>query len=464
MRFPGPGGDAQENGIEPALAADEDIGRRTIRTELANRLKNVDNISSRMIRGAAFTASSALISRLLTLTAGIIAARALGVAQFGAFSFCQSTASVAAAVTGMGLPWAATRMIAAHRVSNPARTYQLWRILVGLCMSSVVIVSVVALFAAIHLTRTIFGSGAEPALFVASVWLFTGYTVNSFSQAVLMGTEQFAISARWGIARASATALGLLVGVQIGGPVHAIAGYALGEYVVLVPMFWNGYMLLRVPHTASEPQVEPHTSGGVFKLAVAAWGSNLAIQPSLWYSQILLTRIPDGYAALGAFSLAQRAVQAVALLPGSIALSSVPILTGCWAEERRNDFSRAARRYAAGYLAYVVPVTFIAGGTAPLTLRVFGKGYASAWPVFAVLVIAAVPMVLNNLLSTMAMASNRSTLWLFSDFSQAVALVSAATFMIPLLGAVGASLSYLTASVVTCLVLAPVARELRGRS
>ena len=418
-----------------------------------------------MLKGATYTAGSAAIGRLVTLIAGVVAARALGAAGFGALSLCQSTAAVATAIAGMGLPWVATRTIAANRVSDPTRTYRLWRLLILLCVGGVAVVFIVALSAAGPLTRLIFGDGADPTLFAACIALFVGYTINNFGQAVLMGTEQFAVVARWAIIRALVPAIGLLVGVWAGGPVNAVMGYAFGEYIVLVPLLRRCRLLLRAPGAATGPRATtpPAGVGGAWQLALAAWGSTLLLHPAFWCAQILLIRVSGGYAALGVFALAQRAVQAVVMLPGSISVSSVPILTGCWVSERRDDFARAARTYAAGYLAYVVPVAVIAGVTAPLTLRFFGPEYASAWPVFAVLMIATVPMVLNNLLSTMAMASSRSTLWLLSDLSQAVALVCAATLMIPHLGGVGASLSYLTASVVTCLALVPVTRGLKAR-
>jgi O-antigen/teichoic acid export membrane protein len=442
----------------------ERAGKRTVRSRLAHWVRNLDDVSGRMIRGATFTAGSALISRLITFFAGLVAARVLGAAAFGTFSLCQSTVTLATAVAGMGLPWVITRVIAAYRTENPERAYRLWRVLTLLCVGGVAVVSIGALSAAGPLTKMTFGPAAGPALLVGCVVLFTGYAINNFSQAVLMGAQEFTLAAKWGIARSLAAAGGLVGGVSVGGPIHAVVGYALGEYVVLVPLLRQGHALLRAPRLGAESTSRPILTNDIWQMAAAAWGSTLLLHPALWYSQVLLRRSADGYTALGVFALSQRAVQAVVMVPGSIALSSVPILTECWANGRPDDFGRSARKYAAGYLAYVVPVTLVVALSAPFTLLLFGRTYASAWPVFVVLVFAAVPMVMNNLLSTMAIAMNRSALWLLSDLAQAVALLSAAVCLIPMIGGTGASLSYLMASMVTCLALWPVARELRVRS
>ncbi|WP_141576695.1 lipopolysaccharide biosynthesis protein [Actinomadura sp. WMMA1423] len=432
---------------------------------LAARLQSLDEVSSRMVRGATFTAGSALLGRLTTLVAGVAAARLLGAAQFGTFALCQSTALVASAVGGMGLPWAATRTLAAHRLAGPARTRRLWCVFVLLCLGGVGAVALPVLAAAGTVARVVFGAGADSRLVTASVLVFAGCTVNNLSQAVFMGLERFESAARWSLMRSAACAAGVIGGVVWpGGVLPAVVGYALGESVVLAPMLRHGYLLASRPGQAAVAPARPSSAKDGAQMALAAWGSTLLLQPAFWYVQVLLTHVPGGYASLGVFALAQRAVQAVVMLPGCIAVSSVPILTACWAEGRHDDFVRAARRYAAGYLAYVVPTTFVAVVTAPLTLRAFGEQYVSAWPVFVVLMMAAVPMVLNSLLSSVAVAMNRSRLWMCSDVTQAAALAVAAVLLVPALGGVGASLSFLVGGIATCLALVPVVGELRSRS
>ncbi|MGH3851296.1 MAG: oligosaccharide flippase family protein, partial [Pseudonocardiaceae bacterium] len=289
---------------------------------------------------------------MTTLAAGLAAARLLGAAGFGHFALAQSTAGLGAALVGFGLPLTATRLVAAYRVQQPYKAYQFWHRMATVTIVGAVVSGLMAVGASRPIATLVFGSASESALAMGTAWWLVGMTVNNFSQGALMGTERFRVTARWSIVRTATVAIFLLVGLAAGGAASAVIACAVAESVVAVPMLTHTRRLLRPPRTAAPELVVTADFGEIFRTAIPVWGSTLSLQPALWFAQFLLAHSPYGYRSVGVFALAQRALLAVVLVPGSVATSSLPILTERWTAGHISDFRGAARKYARYYLWY----------------------------------------------------------------------------------------------------------------
>lgn len=420
-----------------------------------------DEVSRRMLRGATLTASGSIVGRGIGLVAALAAARLFGASDFGRFSLALVTVNAAAGALGLGLPRAATRLIALYRVRSPARARRLWLLLLLATAGVALGAGAAALAVGPPVGRALFGAGSTPALLAGTSWWFVATALNNYGIGALLGAEAFRSCARWTVARSLAPAIALLSTAALGQVTVAVLASALAETVVALGMFGATAALFRTPATA-EATRRGDDLHEIVATAAPAWGSAISLQPALWAVQLFLAHSPYGYSAVGIFAVSQRALTALSLVPNSIGLSAIPILTERWVTGARRSYTRAARHYLAAFLLFTVPIALLAAVTSPWTVPlVLGANYRGHWAPFAILIVAAIPAALNSLLNTMAQACGRMVLWAASDVALGIVLTGLSYLLIPSRGAVGGALAYLAALVATVLVLIPVARQFR---
>jgi O-antigen/teichoic acid export membrane protein len=82
-----------------------------------------------------------------------------------------------------------------------------------------------------------------------------------------------------------------------------------------------------------------------------------------------------------------------------------------------------------------------------------GHFYGTQTTVLAVLLVATLPTVVNNVLSQTALSVGAVAAWVWSDVALAVSLAVVAAVLVPRDGAIGLGLAYVVGYVVTCLAL-----------
>jgi O-antigen/teichoic acid export membrane protein len=82
-----------------------------------------------------------------------------------------------------------------------------------------------------------------------------------------------------------------------------------------------------------------------------------------------------------------------------------------------------------------------------------GHFYTTQTTVLAVLLLATLPMVVNNVLSQTALSVGAVAAWVWSDVVLAVSLAVVAVILVPRDGAIGLGLAYVVGYIATCLVL-----------
>jgi O-antigen/teichoic acid export membrane protein len=188
----------------------------------------------------------------------------------------------------------------------------------------------------------------------------------------------------------------------------------------------------------------------------------LVVACALLVGQLVLAYQPHGYRQVAVFNVAYRWHLAILLLPGALATVLLPTMARLRAEGE--DATSAALfkfnvRTVTGVSALGAVV--LAAAATPL-LALSGAYYSHHVAPLRVLMLAAVPGALNSVLSSASVSLGAIGAWLWSDVVLAAAFFSVAIILIPLVGATGLAIAYLTGYVATDLSLVrPVARRLR---
>ncbi len=165
--------------------------------------------------------------------------------------------------------------------------------------------------------------------------------------------------------------------------------------------------------------------------------SSMATLPATWLASVLLVRQPDGYAAMGLFTAANKWSLLILFVPISVANIVLPMLANL---RGAGDDAAFRRVFHANVLVSLgctlVPSVLIAALAAPI-MALYGEQYRAGWPILVILALATVPTALNTVLGQ-AIVSTASIWWRFwFDLLLAVILLGCAWLLIPRWGGDG---------------------------
>jgi O-antigen/teichoic acid export membrane protein len=422
------------------------------------------SLGYRLAHGAFWSLVATALSRALALAASVLTARILGKAGFGEYGVLSSTILTFQAFSSLGLAMTATKYVAELRHVDRARTGRI----LGL---SVVVSTGAGLLALGTLwalapwlaARTIDAPQLAGPLRIAAIGLLFS-TMQSAQQGALAGFEAFR----------SITWLNFWTGL-IGVPVAVFGVWRFG----LVGAVWALVVTAAVQWALTELAVRRRAAADgivqdlrgwtregavLWRFSLPALAQGIMVSPVTWAATAILVNQPHGYLEMGALSAANQWYGAVMFLPTALGGAVLPVLSERIGQADPAGARRVLKAAVALNAAVVVPVVVAGILASPFLMRLYGPGFASAWPTMAVvLVTAAVVAVLNPVGSVLA-ASNR--LWTgFLMNSGWAAVFLAATLAFVGAGALGVAsarlLAYLVHAVWTVWF---AARFVRGRA
>lgn len=404
---------------------------------------------------------AAIVSRLSALAALLVISRTLAPSELGRLTLMQTAGLLATAAAGLGLPLAVARQVAHVREESrdAAGRYLGTAVLVTVSACAVTIAAFTV--AREWVAATALGDSSLAGLVPAAVVGVAGLSLATMTQAGLSGLEAFrAVAALQGL-QGVVSGAGLVAGAVTGGVRGALIGFAAGQLVAAAV----GIAVLRRHATAqSIPlRVRPKRAEARSLAAFAAPAivASIVVSLALLGGQILLRDQPDGYAHIAEFSVAYRWHLAIVFVPVALLPAAIPILTRMQRRDRQE--ARDALRFTliAGVAMAAIPALIIAVA-APFIMGLSGDYYAARPWTLVVLAIAAVPLVLNNILSSAAISYGAVRAWLVSDIVLAVGVVALALALVPDLQAAGLAVAYLGGYLLTDIALMPaVARHAR---
>jgi len=160
------------------------------------------------------------------------------------------------------------------------------------------------------------------------------------------------------------------------------------------------------------------------------------VTPVTWLCNAMLVNEPNGYSEMGLFNAANQWFGALMLLPAIMAQATVPMLS-----ERFGDGdlvrSRKLLAYCIKVNAFVViPIAVVGSLASPYIMRLYGEGFASAWPTLVLVLLTAALFAILTPVGNIIAASNRMWMGLVMNFGWAVVFITS-TFALASYGARG---------------------------
>ncbi|MGI8549397.1 MAG: oligosaccharide flippase family protein, partial [Dehalococcoidia bacterium] len=371
-----------------------------------------DSVRARFLSGAFWSLVGAVASRAPTLVGSIVAARVLGIKGFGELGIVQSTVLLFGTFAGLGLGLTATKTVAEYRVNAPDRAGRhiglsiITTLLAGLAMAlpfiSLARWLAMNMLSAPNLTRDL-QVGAGLLFFSA---------LNGTQNGILAGFEAFKMVARVNVVRAILSLAFLTVGVKVGGVFGGILGLvgaeAAGSFV--------GYTAIRHETRRTGIRTQYRNLRGelpvLWTFSLPALLSSVATLPAIWIANVMLVRQPDGYAALGLFTAANKWSLLILFVPTSVANIVLPMLANLRGIGDDHAFRQVFHANILVSLACtLVPGALVAAFAVPI-MALYGGDYRKGWLILAILALTTVPTALNTVLGQ-AIVSTDSVWWRF---------------------------------------------------
>jgi O-antigen/teichoic acid export membrane protein len=317
----------------------------------------------RIGRNAAVSAAAELLGKLATFALIVVVARALGVADFGAFSFALSLSLLLMPLAQWGFDSEVERAGSAHPDRLPLLLVQVlaWRTSIA-----------VPLFVVAAAVATLTQPTARAAVVIVLVFLAS--LVDSYGEVgrsvATARQQQAGVAGAQVVQRFTAALMGIGAVVAGLGLVGLAAGYLVGSVV-------GGLAVLRAVRRLGVAWTPRElTRAGMSELARKAHA--LAIASVFWmllyrFDAVFLGAVKGDH-ALGAYAAAYRLLETVFFVAWSVRRAVFPVMSAAVDTERlRAEFERAIALVAWFYLPFGTLLLI----EAPTVLRVaFGPAYA----------------------------------------------------------------------------------------
>ncbi|MCL4263307.1 MAG: flippase [Anaerolineae bacterium] len=396
------------------------------------------SLRRRLVQNTLTKLSSELVGRLAMLALVILAARRLGEAGFGLYSYGLALGLVWAQVADMGLQVLTAREVAVH--GRAAQPYARMAFHLKLGLSLVVL-------AGLLLTTTSQPAPARLSLMLLGLMQLSN-TYLEFVAYIFRGQQALAQEA-WllGAARVLTAVSGILILWWGGG----VTGLALAGLAAILIMTGIGLYRLRqagwLQHLSRPVTDFAPGDYSYGRLLRHAFPLGIAIFLSIAYTRlaVLLLQARLGETAVAQFSAAARLVEPMQIIPASLLAAVFPAIALAWQHDRRH-----ARRLgwlvsgllAGGGLLLAVAFWLIAGWLMPL---LYGGTYTPGIPVLQLLALALIPAFANYSLTHYLIARRQQAyLTLFNGGILAVHALLCWQ-LIPIYGITGPAISLILA-------------------
>jgi O-antigen/teichoic acid export membrane protein len=391
--------------------------------------------SGRLTRNIGMLAGGQVASWLFALCWTFVVPRRLGAAAMGEFVIAVSTASVLAIFVYLGADPLVTREVARDR--SKARELVGATIMMRLAIT---VPACIGMLIYIHLV----GFGAERALVI---WLATAIaisaSVSGAFQAAFSGLERMEYLAYATlIGNGLASLLGIAL-VLLGGQVVAVMvlNLCLTVLVVALNIYWARRLFV-IAWLGAAPVV-----AHILRAGFTFWIGGLFFTAYLWIDSILLSVLAPAR-VVGWYGVPTQLFVATLMVAGILGQAWFPRFAAAHTEGA-DSLRRNARPAMETAVVLSLP---IAAGTmlvaAPLVALLYGRGFAGAAPVLAILGACIVPTYFNMMAYQILQAEGRQMSWFKVIVVATVLNIAANLVLIPYFqaqgnGAVGAALSLL---------------------
>lgn len=381
-------------------------------------------LGSRMVRGAFWSISGAVISRGLMLVASILVARMLGREVYGEFGMIRTTVNMFLVFAGFGLGMTATKHVAEYKAADPDRAGRIMAISGLFALGSGTLVGVgLYILSPWMATHTINAPHLVSELRIGTFILLLN-AINGAQTGALVGFEAFKSIAKVNLWSGLASVPLLVGGAYWGGLRGAV--WALGANMIISWLL--NHLALR--REAASHKV-PFTFKGCFtewpilwRFSLPAAIGGIMVSPVVWASNAMLVNQPGGYGQMGLFDAANQWRMAILFIPGVVGQIVLPMLANLNTPDENVRYSKVLKYNALinGAVAFAValPVALLAR---PI-MQTYGLDFAEGALALVLLSMSTILVALNNVVGQ-AIAS-KGRMWLGFSFN----LMWASVFLI----------------------------------
>jgi O-antigen/teichoic acid export membrane protein len=401
------------------------------------------------VHGTFWSLIGSVIFRGLALLSSIAVARFLGKETFGELGIVQSTLALVQVFSGLGLGLTTTKCVAEFRVKDPLKAGRIIAcssLAVGI--ASAIIAPALFFVAPWLAAQTLSAPHLSEFLRIGILAVFFG-SLNGVQIGGLSGLEAFRsltytnfISgvASFPITVCPAYYFGLRGAVW--GVVASLAVNSLVNHIVL-----HGVVRregIRLALTASREEWKL-----LFGFSVPALLSSIVFAPANWLCNAILVNQPNGYAALGSFTAADKWRHLTTFLPSSLSSAVLPILSNLYGLENPRAYEKVFRANLLLNLAVVLAPVILLVAFSKKAMLAYGSQFTAAWPTLAILASSAVFMTLNNVLGQVLVSTGMIWTRFAFDALLAASLLLGSFWLIPLYAECGMAAANLAAYLFT---------------
>jgi len=403
---------------------------------------------TRLTRNYLSLAGARFASKLLSFGAAVVAARHLGAADFGVFTFSFAAVTVAVVVFQMGFTSLVVREVARDRAQAPR--YLTTSLVVRFAGTALVTAVAGAIYAATA------APGALAATITAAAFLFA--TLLASCTDIFQAFERMEYTAALNVFN-NLLLLALVSAVAFWrGDLNAVLGAyvaanALSFVAALAVCSWRfarPAVALRWTHVTS------------FCRAAVPFSLSAFVANLFWRSDRILLKALVGDRAVGIYGAAATMVEGLVMVAGSFREAVYPVLSRFWphAQTPFRDVSRTAFKFL---VAVALPLGI---GTSLVAVKLFpliyGGAYEAGWPVLAVLIWALVAIFIRELTAGTLYAQDLQNAVLASNALGALVAIALNVALIPHFSYMGAAYTGVgTAFLTTAFNLVVIGRKIR---
>jgi O-antigen/teichoic acid export membrane protein len=339
------------------------------------------SLTARFASGASWSLAGMGVAQGLALIASVVTARLLGRESFGEFGMVTGTVGAFGILAGLGLGLTATKYVAEHRSSNPARAGRILGLAIQVAAISGGTVALILFILAPWLAaRTLNAPHLADELRLGCILLFLN-ALDGMQTGALAGLEAFKATARVSLVRGLLSFPLLIVGVWFFGLTGAVAAVVL----IGAAGWWLSQLALR--RACAEAGVPITYRGGqsdwpiLWRFSLPAFLSAAMVAPVMWLANAVVANQPGGYGELGLFNAANHWRIALMFLPSVLLRVALPLMASSVDVRRSDDFGRTLLLTQSLTVMIVLPAgAFLMFLSDPI-MALYGKEFAHAAPV-----------------------------------------------------------------------------------
>ena len=399
----------------------------------------------RLVRGAFWSLSGSIASRIFTMVSTVVVARILGKDDYGQLGMVLSTITTFGIFAGFGLGSTANKYIAEFREKEPRRAEKIITLTNEIAFATSFTVALLVLILAPWLSEVILNLETLKSVLQIGALLLFIITMRSVLTGPLAGFEAFKKIAKINAIEGISTPLIAIPCVYLWGVRGAILSMIVTSSIA--------YCLCRV---AIRQECERYGMRFrnfylaafkewriLVKFSLPSMVAGLLVPPVIWISNAILVNQPNGYAELGLFNAANQWTILIIFIPQVLANVMMPIFSETYGHPDKKHFLHAFNVNIRLTWVIGLPTTVITIVFHKEIAALFGKQFAGMEVLMVFLMAAAFLNIVNGVVGTALAGAGRMWIGAAMNFGWAMALILSTLSLVPRYGGLGLAMAYL---------------------